>query len=211
MIHKDSLAQRFPDIAKEWDYDMNGNLRPEDITYGSHLSVYWICPICHHSYKKRICNRTAPSKINHESRKCPICLGRIIVPGFNSLKAKFPDIVAKEWDYDKNKVDPDTIPPHRNKPKYWWKCSHGHSYQASANNKTSQTGGNCPYCSHQKLSIENSLAKCNPELAKEWCKDKNKLSPEQVFANSNQYAWWRCEKGHIWEAKIDNRNNVSIR
>lgn len=207
MNNKNSLYIKYPNIANEWDFEKNGNLTPENVTYGSHLDVYWICPICHQSYKKKICNRTAPSKQQTINNKCPVCLGRVIIPGFNSLKAKFPEIVSREWDFEKNKVDPDTIPPHQNKPKYWWKCDKGHSYEASINNKTSQNGGNCPYCSHQKLSIENSLAKCNPNLAKEWYSYKNKLSPEDVFVNSNQYAWWKCYKGHVWKAKINNRNN----
>lgn len=207
MNDKNSLSAKYPDIANEWDSDKNGDLKPDDVTYGSNLNVSWICPICHHSYKKKISNRTAPSKQNTIGAKCPICLGRVIIPGFNSLKAKYTKIVNDEWDFDKNNIDPDTIPPHRNKPKYWWKCSKGHSYEASANNKTSQTGGNCPYCSSQKFSIEKSLAKCNPILAKEWHFEKNKLSPEEVFVNSNKEAWWKCIRGHSWKAKINNRNN----
>ena len=207
MSNENSLSIKYPNLANEWDFEKNGELTPEDVTYGSHLDVYWICPICHQSYKNRICNRTAPSKQQTISNKCPVCLGRVIIPGFNSLKTLYPEIVNKEWDYNKNSVDPDTIPPHKNKPKYWWKCEKGHSYEASVNNKTSQNGGNCPYCSHQKLSIEKSLASCNPELSKEWCFEKNKLTPEEVFANSNQDAWWKCNKGHIWLSKINNRSN----
>ncbi|MGL4852489.1 MAG: zinc-ribbon domain-containing protein [Tannerellaceae bacterium] len=202
-----TLAEKHPKIAQEWDYNRNGGLTPKDVTAGSHANVYWICPICNQSYKKKICNRTAPSKVRNESAKCPVCLGRVIIPGFNSLKAKYPEIVRREWDYQKNSIDPDTIPPHRNKPKYWWKCKKGHSYDASVNNKTSQTGGNCPYCSHQKLTIENSLSECNPILASEWCETNNELSPEQVSVNSNQEAWWKCSKGHIWKAKINSRNS----
>lgn len=68
----------------------------------------------------RVCNRTAPSKAK-TTDKCPICLGRIVIPGFNSLKAKFSEMVENDWDYELNTIDPDTIPPHSNK-KYWWHC-----------------------------------------------------------------------------------------
>lgn len=206
---EDSLKSRFPDLAKEWDYDKNGDLTPENVFPGSHTNVYWICPICKQSYPKKVCNRTAPSKRKTESKKCPVCLGRYIIPGVNSLKAKFPDIVNNEWDYDKNKIDPDTIPPHKNKPIFWWKCPNGHSYQASINNKTSGTGGNCSYCSHQKLSSEFSLAVINPNLSKEWdYKSNDPLTPESAFANSNKTVYWICGKcGYKWPAKIDNRNN----
>lgn len=204
---ENTLLYRFPELAKEWDYKRNGVLTPSNVSYGSSKSVYWICPICHQSYLKKISNRTSPTKRKTESKFCPICLDRIIIPGYNSLKAKFPEIVKNEWDYEKNDTDPDTIAPHKNKIKYWWKCPNGHSYQTTVNNKISGTGGNCPYCSHEKLSIEYSLAVVNPELAHEWDYDRNTLKPEDVFANSNQYAWWICKKGHVWKAKISNRNN----
>lgn len=205
MAVKDSLLDKFPEIAKEWDYDRNYPLRPEDITYGSTKEVYWICPICKQSYPSKISNRTAPSR-KKKTKKCPVCLGRIIIPGYNSLYAKFPKIVEEEWDFEKNEVDPDTIAPYTNK-EYWWKCKNGHSYPARVNNKTNNNGGNCPFCSHQRLSPEFSLAKVNPTLAKEWCYELNTKTPEEVFANSNDEAWWKCKYGHIWKAKICNRNN----
>ena len=113
------LSVNFPELAKEWDYEKNSPLKPEDVTIGSHKVVYWICPVCKLSYPAKICNRTAPSK-RKKTNKCPICLGHIIIPGYNSLKAKFPQVVSDEWDYERNSVDPDTIAPHQNK-NYWWK------------------------------------------------------------------------------------------
>ena len=202
-----TLLEAFPDLAQQWDYEKNGSLTPNTISAGSHKEVYWICPICHQSYKKKVCNRTCPSKRKIESPKCPVCLGRIIIPGFNSLKAKFREIVDREWDYEKNDVDPDTVAPHTNK-KYWWKCPNGHpSHLSSASNKIAQTGGNCPLCSHQKLSYENSLLAVNPLLAEEWNYDLNDFGPDEVFANSNKTVFWRCKNGHVWKAKINNRNN----
>lgn len=202
-----TLAEMFPDLAKQWDYGKNEGITPNTVSAGSHKEVYWICPICHQSYKKRICNRTSPSKRANESAKCPICLGRVIIPGFNSLKAKFNEIVEKEWDFDKNEVDPDTISPYTNK-KYWWRCLKGHdSYLASCNNKMLQNGGNCPKCSHHKISVENSLLFVNPILAEEWNYELNELEPDEVFANSNISVYWKCKKGHVWKAKINNRNN----
>lgn len=204
-MSKNILSAKFPKLALEWDYKKNYPLTPDDVTIGSNKIVYWICPICKHSYPAKIGNRTAPSK-QKKTNKCPICLGYIIIPGYNSLKAKYPHIVSDEWDFNRNNIDPDTIAPHQNK-KYWWKCSNGHHYEASLNNKISGNGGNCPYCSHQKLLPEYSLANANIELANEWDYTKNEKTPTEVFVNSNSYAWWRCEQGHEWRAKICNRNN----
>lgn len=204
-----TLASKYPQLAQEWDYERNGDLTPSSITPGSHLKVYWICPTCGHSYSMRVSNRTAPSKQNKKTKLCPVCRGQIIIPGYNSLKAKYPEVVENEWDFDLNEIDPDTIAPHTNKA-YYWKCLNGHeSYLARVNNKISKNGGNCPKCSHQKFSKEFSLKSLNPALAQEWDIELNGgLSAEEVFANSNKAYWWRCPKcGHTWKAKVNNRNN----
>lgn len=202
-----SLSDAFPEIAAQWDYELNGDLTPESVSYGSNQKVWWKCPICGHSYPKKISNRTAPAKRKTESVKCPICLGRIIIPGYNSLKARYPELVAQEWDFEKNTIDPDSISPHY-RTKVWWKCPNGHRYDSLPGNKVQKTGGNCPYCSSQKLCKETSLGVVNSDLAKEWHPTKNgNITPFDVFANSNQSYWWRCPIcGHEWRAKCSNRN-----
>ncbi len=202
-----TLLEAFPDIARQWDYERNGDLTPADVTYGSNKVVWWKCSHCGQSYKKKIANRTAPAKRKTESYKCPICLGRIIIPGFNSLKAKFPEMIEKEWDYGKNSIDPDTIPPNYRK-KVWWICNNGHGYDSLPGNKINHNGGDCPYCSSNRLCRESSLGYQNAQLAAEWHPTKNGIiTPFDVFANSNSYAWWRCSScGHEWRAKISNRN-----
>lgn len=200
-----TLKFKFPEIENEWDYKHNEGLTPADFSYGSKEKVYWVCPICNQSYPMQICNRTGKRK-----SKCSVCRGLLIIPDVNSLKAQYPEIVEKEWDYNKNDIDPNTIAPHRNKPKYWWICQNGHSYDASVNNKTSGTGGNCPFCSSQRLSFEKSLASVNPELAKEWHPFMNgEQKPDNEFANSNNERWWKCSIcGHDWKAKVNNRNQL---
>lgn len=185
-----SLSEVFPDLAKQWDYERNEGLTPDDVSYGSHKKVWWKCPICRHSYQKKIANRTAPAKRKAESDKCPICLGRVIIPGYNSLKAKYPDIIEKEWDFEKNIIDPDTIPPTYRK-KMWWICPNGHNYHTLPGNKVYHTGGDCPYCSSQKLCRETSLGYLNPELVKEWCEENDK-TPFEVTPGSDYEALWKC-------------------
>ncbi len=36
-----SLAEQYPELAKEWDYSHNGDLTPDKITPSSRQSVYW--------------------------------------------------------------------------------------------------------------------------------------------------------------------------
>lgn len=55
---------------------------------------------------------------------------------------------------------------------------------------------------------ENSLLLSNPELSKEWNLEKNgDLKPEYLTSNSGKKVWWRCVKGHQWQATVDHRNN----
>lgn len=54
----------------------------------------------------------------------------------------------------------------------------------------------------------NDLLTVNPGLAKEWDYEKNvNLRPESFLANSHEKVWWICNKGHEWEATINNRKN----
>lgn len=203
-----TLAEKHPEIAAEWDYEKNQGLTPEMVSSGLHKKVFWKCPNCGQSYESMICNRTSPSR-QKSTGKCPVCLGRVIVPGYNSLKAKFPEIVEREWDYELNDVDPDTIAPHTNKS-YYWKCLKGHEpYMSRVNNKVTGNGGNCPRCSHQKFSPEFSLKILRPEQAKDWDTEANDgLTADQISAFSNKAAWWHCHKcGYKWKAKISNRSN----
>ena len=38
-----SLAEKNPELAKQWNAEKNGDLRPEMVTYGSGLKVWWNC------------------------------------------------------------------------------------------------------------------------------------------------------------------------
>lgn len=54
---------------------------------------------------------------------------------------------------------------------------------------------------------ENSLLLINPTIAFEWNYDKNgNLKPANVTSNSQKKVWWKCHKGHEWQATVVNRN-----
>ena len=59
---------------------------------------------------------------------------------------------------------------------------------------------------------KNDLATVNPTLAEEWNYEKNgTLAPDMVTAGSNKKVWWKCDKGHEWEATIVNRSQKKKR
>jgi hypothetical protein len=56
-IPENSLAEKFPQIASQWDYQKNAPLTPYDFTYGSQHRAWWLCPNGH-SFDAIINSRT---------------------------------------------------------------------------------------------------------------------------------------------------------
>ena len=110
-----------------------------------------------------------------------------------------------EWDNEKNvELTPHDI-GYGSVKKVWWICSEGHSYDSKVNSRTGNNSG-CPYCSHQRMKTGyNDLQTIYPEEAKYWDIEKNGIAPDQVIAGSHKKAWWKCEKGHSWEATINSK------
>ena len=57
-IGENDLETLHPEIAKEWNYDRNGDLKPEQFLPKSGKEVWWRCSICGHEWKAVIRNRT---------------------------------------------------------------------------------------------------------------------------------------------------------
>ena len=64
--------------------------------------------------------------------------------------------------------------------------------------------------SERSLMKRSTFGILYPHLLDEWDYDKNKpLLPDYFSRGSNQKVWWRCKKGHSWQAQISNRCNGS--
>jgi hypothetical protein len=60
----------------------------------------------------------------------------------------------------------------------------------------------------RKSSQLHNLELENPKLAKEWHPTKNgKFTPRDVTKGSMKKVWWKCDKGHVWQATVNNRYN----
>jgi len=187
-----------PTLAKEWNYEKNTGLTPDEVLSNSNKKVWWKCDTGH-EWQATIYSRNT-------GIECPYCSGRYAVKGENDLQTVNP-VLAKEWNYEKNgNLIPERFLANSHK-KVWWKCNKGHEWQATIDSRNSGIG--CPYCSGRyAVKGENDLQTVNPVLAKEWNYEKNgELKPENIMANSNITVWWKCNKGHEWRAKISNRNN----
>ncbi len=111
-----------------------------------------------------------------------------------------------EWDYSKNEnLTPDKVSAWSHK-KIWWKCSKGHTWPALVSSRSRGLG--CPYCSGQRVWVGyNDLATVKPDIAKEWDYERNgELTPNDVSISSGKKVWWKCPKGHRWQAVIANRS-----
>lgn len=126
--------------------------------------------------------------------------------GLTPLSETHPNLV-EEWDYEKNApLTPGEVTAGSGK-KAWWICSKGHSWDAQIASRV--YGAGCPFCSGNRLLKGfNDLATKNPNLILEWDYGRNyPYKPEEFTAYSRQKAWWKCNRGHSWQAAIGNRNN----
>ena len=64
MIH---ILITYADVVKEWNYEKNKNITPEDLLPGMSNVVWWKCSKCNYEWKTRINHRTK------DGNKCPKC------------------------------------------------------------------------------------------------------------------------------------------
>lgn len=177
-----TLAVKHPDIAAIWS-EKNEISADETLVNGN--NAVWTCPVCHGDYNAPI------NKVVDGNADCPYCNGRKLLPGFNSLATKYPDIAAM-WS-DKNNLSADQTLP--NTTMAFWTCPTCHGDYPARINKVINGKVECPYCSNKKvLPGFNSLAVKYPDIANMWS-TQNKLSADQVLPNVN-YALWTCPTCH---------------
>jgi hypothetical protein len=184
-----SLATTFPNIAKMWDYGLNGKLRPTHFTPRSGVIVWWKCEVGH-SWEQSISERTTYPL-------CPYCNKKRPSPEYN-LEVIRPEL-AKMWHPTLNgELTPKDILPRSNE-KYWFICENGHEIEKSPNTVKKMDGVIvCRSC--------KSIDFLYPELAKEWHPTKNgNLTPENVTIGMHARIWWQCKVGHEWETYAYNR------
>ena len=190
-------------LAKEWNYEKNGLLNPQYIPQNSGHKVWWKCEKCH-EWQAVIASR-------NQGLGCPYCSNKKVLAGYNDLLTLNPQI-ASEWHPTKNgelKPQDFIIGSGKN---VWWECKEcGYEWETSISNRTKAKGTGCPCCANRIVVIgRNDLATAYPLLTKEWHPTKNgTLSPSMVTCGSHKKVWWKCSKGHEWQAIIYNRSKGS--
>jgi very-short-patch-repair endonuclease len=195
-----SLSAMSPEVASEWHPTKNGDLKPDQFTFRSGWKVWWKCKDGHEW------NSTIASRTNGVN--CGICWNlkrsKKRITDKNSFVKKYPNLVL-EWHPTKNSDKNPNDFSYGNKTKVWWKCLKGHEWEAQIGSRTS--GRSCPFCSGNKISNLNKLSLLSPNLVAEWHPTKNgNKTPNDFSFKSQKKVWWKCLKGHEWEASISNRS-----
>lgn len=118
--------------------------------------------------------------------------------------------LLRQWDREQNApLTPDQVSAGSGRS-VWWRCEKGHSWQARVSARVSP-GTGCPVCTNRRIVPgENDLATAYPALAAQWDREQNApLTPDQVPPTTRRKVWWRCEKGHSWQAGIQSRTSGS--
>jgi hypothetical protein len=221
-LYAKSIANLYPERVTElWDYEKNGDLKPEDVLAGTVLQHVWFkCPIDGHSWKKKP-NDITTSWTRSGTSGCPMCAGKTKKPEKQSnLIDVYPELVSQYWNYEKNNeliLDPQKNTLGSNK-KAWFKCPHdGNEWQGSIASIISQqwSKGNagCQVCNGTNSRKRGEWKRGNlitvdfpDEVAKYWCYEINSelgLDPMKLTTGSSKEAFFKCPiDGHEWVATI---------
>jgi hypothetical protein len=174
MSELNSLLGSFPDIALEahgWD--------PSKVSRFSSKKMEWICPEGH-VYWAIVSNRTSKGSC------CPFCSGNKVLPGFNDLETKYPELAKQADGWNPTEYTSGSSKQVR------WKCGVGHTWITSISHRTSSKT-NCPYCAGQKaIKGQNDLQTTYPHIAAQ----ADGWDPTEVISGSHKNLKWLCEKNH---------------
>ena len=186
------------DLLAQWDVQRNLPLTPSGISRGSKRKVWWKCGHGH-SWRCAVYTRTG------SGTGCPVCAGKVALPGKNDLASRYPQLAA-QWHPSKNgPLEPESVLPGSHRY-VWWVCGQGHEWRAQIKSRVSGCG--CPVCANREILPEqNDLASRYPQLAAQWHPTKNgALRPDQLAPGSRRKVWWICGKGHEWLAAVSSRS-----
>lgn len=181
---KQTLHDSHPDIAAQLVDPTLATM----LSKGSTKKVEWRCNLGHTWF-------ASPNSRTSMGSGCPVCNGKVVLPGYNDLATHEPQIAAQLCDPSLAT----TLTP-RSGRKVEWVCPNdaSHIWTASVNTRTS--GHGCPVCTSKKvLPGNNDVATTHPQVAA--MLDDPSLATK-VTAFSAKKLTWRCTAGHVWNAPV---------
>lgn len=187
-----SLAELYPDIALEWNFDGNEHLTkakkitPDEVLPTDTAAREWICLHSsgdHPPYQASCKARTV------RSVGCPRCL---VVA--NCLNETNPEVAA-EWHPTLNE-DSELTPfnvTSGSKKKVYWHCQKNkkHKWQAVILRRAKE-GTGCPHCDGKTMIKANTLAGAYSQLVPHYHPTKNPKTVSATSAGLNKSHWWHC-------------------
>lgn len=186
------------DLLDEWD--PTNKIMPNQISYGSHMIVKWICKYGHH-YEKAIHNRC-------KGTGCSACSG-VNFEHRGQLFDEYPNL-AKELDTIKNGYGIVKNYSSCSMKPIYWVCENGHSYDMPPARKIKTKG--CPICNNTRVieGVNDLKTWCETngrtQILDDWDYSKNIVLPTEISFGSNRKVWFKC---HV--CKFEWRTVVSSR
>lgn len=192
------------DKAQFWDVDLNKGVVPRQVFLSSHKIFWFRCISCNHKFDSTLNQIT-------NGKWCPFCANQKLCYN-QTCKQCFAKSFAsheksKYWNYDKNKILSRDLFLNSHK-KYWFTCENCyHDFDSTLNHITN--GKWCPYCSNKKLCENDTCITCLEksfsihEKSKYWNYNINNILPRHLFINSHEKCWFKCEKDHVFDIKLD--------
>jgi hypothetical protein len=150
VVPSNSLAEKFPKLVDEWDFQKNMK-GPTEYASGSSKKVNWICQEGH-TFSQMVSNRTL------HGQGCPRCNSDrdfLLPDKSNSLGKKYPELIL-EWNEELNApLTPWEVLPGTHQ-KFHWKCREEfcrHEWVVSATSRIWWKSG-CPNCAKYGFNAE---------------------------------------------------------
>lgn len=142
------LATTHPHVLRWWNYQRNVKT-PADVTAGSGVKVWWVCP------KDPRHEWVAPAeRMARRGPRCSVCRGFTVIAGLNDL-ASFDSAIASQWHPEKNADRTPAAVHWGSTARAWWICPNGHEYQSSVTRRTRERQG-CA-CEHKQWTKQRVL------------------------------------------------------
>ena len=194
-----TFATLHPELVKQIDPVLNRGVVVEKLAPQVSTRLWWRCPKApDHVWV------TSPNERVRTHSDCPYC-GDDYASVTNSL-AVATSLVRELHPILGARVSPWTLPPGSNSH-VWWACSAApdHIWEATVEHRhPSRRAQGCPFCTIGVLvSVTNSLATQQPNLARIWDVLRNDQPVHAVRASSNKWAYFACPNGpdHRWANK----------
>lgn len=189
-----------PELMEQWDDELNAPLTPDDVRHGDRRRVWWTDASCGHTWLAAVDSRT------YTDIGCVYCARRRVLAGYSSLGSTSGQAV-KNWHPTLNgTMTPDTVTDRTHKLA-WWRCpdcGHEWSEWLCTNSDLAHA---CPVCMKRHTFLkpgQNDLLHANPYAAELFAEDLNEgVDVATLTESSTKRYWWRCERGHVWQARVD--------